>query len=109
MTTSKICPICLKQFQTVKNATKFCSGECKAEFLKQSKKKKCICAWCNKTFYTLRKKTYCTDVCRLYANARLSQPVIKKNSKPKISLNEVARLARECGMTYGKYVQHFSL
>ncbi len=109
MKTSKICPVCLKQFTTTKNATKFCSIECSKEFKKLSKKKKCICAWCNKTFYTMRKKTYCTERCRLYANARISEPVIKKDAKPKMSLQEVAKLARDCGMTYGKYVQQFGL
>lgn len=109
MTISKICPICLIMFQTKNNATKFCSESCKQKHKILSKKKKCICAWCNKAFYTTRKRTYCTELCRMYANARVStkQHVIKK--APSMSLSEVARLANACGLTYGKYVQQYGL
>ena len=109
MKTSKICPVCLKLFSTEKNAVKFCSTQCSDEYKKLSKRKKCVCAWCNKTFYTMRKRTYCTENCRMYANARISETVIKKPPKPKVSLAEVARLANECGITYGKYVQQYGL
>ncbi len=109
MKASKICPVCLKQFTASRNAAKFCSQKCKEQHKILCKKKKCVCAWCNKAFYTMRKKTYCSEMCRLYANARISIPQIKKETTPKLSLSEVARLANSCGLTYGKYVQQQGL
>lgn len=109
MKTPKICPYCLKQFEATSNAVKFCSPTCKEQYKILSKKKRCVCSWCNKTFFTMRKKTYCSEDCRLYANARKSEKTVEYHFKPRLSLAEVARLATECGMTYGKYVEKFGI
>ena len=57
----------------------------------------------------MRKKTYCSEDCRLYANARKSEKKEVYSLKPTMTLAQVARLATECGMTYGKYVEKFGI
>lgn len=85
----KICPICGKEFETKKNAKKYCSVACRkkaASYRFQEKHKRIgICAWCGKEFETRSaNRLYCSDVCGYLARrqkeleARRNQPPIKK-------------------------------
>ena len=113
MIATKICPICLKEFTTPHNAKKFCTEWCrkkarKNEYMPQLKQ--CVCGWCGITFYSQRRKIYCSTECRLFANGRysLNKPEPKKES-PAISLEQTVALARLAGMSYGEYVQRHNL
>jgi len=57
---------------------------------------------------SVRRKKYCSKDCRLYANGRLiKRPKVRKG--PVLSLEQVAILSREAGLSYGQYVQKYQL
>ena len=68
------------------------------------------CKWCGKTITRHGNTNYCSSKCRLLAQAekkRNSTKSAKKRiaeEKRKNSLSEVAKRARECGLTYGQYM-----
>ncbi len=107
-----LCPVCNKEFITDKNAKKYCSAKCRRKANNQSAKKTTLrefsCAWCGDSFMSVRRKKYCSKDCRLYANGRL---IKRKNIRkgPALSLEQVAILSREAGLSYGQYVQKFQL
>lgn len=80
METAKICPVCGKEF-TEKNR-KYCSHECSNEGYRRRQAK------CSKERYHAEKE-------------RLKEAGKVKKESP---LQEMARKAREAGMTYGQYV-----
>ena len=105
-----ICPRCGKEFETESNAQKYCSAKCRRAANRKPKPKKVEkykCNWCGKEFLSARRKKYCRKECMLYANSRLKV----RETKPKkvMSIEEVAKLSREAGLTYGQYVQKYSL
>ena len=106
------CPVCNKEFETDKNAKKYCSAKCRRKANNQSARKNTLreffCGWCGDTFLSVRRKKYCSKECRLYANGRL---VKRKKAKkaPTLSLEQVAILSREAGLSYGQYVQKYQL
>lgn len=103
-----ICPRCGKEFETESNAQKYCSAKCRRAANKQKKPKKVekyTCNWCGKDFLSERRKKYCSKECMLYVNRRLK----KRKPKPEkgMSIEEIAALSREAGMSYGEYcVKH---
>ena len=105
------CPVCNKEFTTDKNAKKYCSAKCRRKANTQRAMKnnlrEFMCAWCGETFMSARRKKYCCKQCRLYANGRLVKR--KKVTKPQLTLEQVAILSREAGLSYGQYVQKFQL
>ena len=106
------CPVCNKEFYTDKNAKKYCSAKCRrkanAERAKKYNLREFLCAWCGETFLSVRRKKYCCKECRLYANGKLIKKR-KAQPKPLLSLEQVAVLSREAGLSYGQYVQKFQL
>jgi hypothetical protein len=105
-----ICPICGKEFVTDKNAKRYCSVKCRKKANSKPKPmtvKKLKCDWCGEEFLSERRKKYCCKDCRLYANGRLK----KREPKPKkvLSIEEVAVLSREAGMSYGEYVRKYNI
>lgn len=106
------CPVCNKEFTTDKNAKKYCSARCRRIFssrkAKKDKLREFLCGWCGETFHSDRRKKYCCKECRLYANGRLGKRK-KTAQKPHFSLEQVALLSREAGMSYGNYVQKFQV
>lgn len=105
-----ICPICGKEFETDQNAKKYCSAKCRRAHNRQPKEKvykTCRCSWCGEAFLSERRKKYCSNECLLYANGRLK----KRKTKPKkvLSIEEVAKLSREAGLSYGEYVRKYNL
>lgn len=109
MKISKICPVCDTEFVTNQNAKKFCSEWCKKKSRRterDSQHKECVCGWCGITFFSKRRKIYCSNECRLFANGRYSLPKPQSvHKKPCLSIEETVALARLAGMTYGEYVQ----
>ena len=105
------CPVCNKEFTTDKNAKKYCSAKCRrkanAQRIAKNKLVEFMCAWCGESFLSARRKKYCCSQCRLYANGRLVKR--KKVTKPALSIEQVAILSREAGLSYGQYVQKFQL
>ena len=110
MKAKKLCPTCGKEFYTDTNAKKYCSKKCQKKLIvKRDTMRKCVCAWCNTIFTTPRRRTYCSQECRLYANGRTAELKKEKPKKPSLSIEQVAYLAREAGLTYGMYVQKNNL
>lgn len=113
MIKTKKCPTCGKEFTTDKNAKKFCSDVCRYRSYAVSRSPKARCPICGRTF-TLSKVRleYCSVACRDKAHRQELQkqyavrPAIerRKRIKTSLSLTEIAKLAREAGMTYGEYV-----
>ena len=113
MKTKKICPVCGREFSTSRNAKKFCTEWCKKKANQSEmppQHKQCICGWCGMTFYSQRRKIYCSAECRMFANGRYSLPKAEpKHQKPSLSIDEAVALARLAGMTYGEYVQKYNV
>ena len=109
----KTCPVCGKIYYTDQNASKYCSKECmlKAKKPKDKPNRTSVCRGCGKTFVSKRRKWYCTEECRMYANGRGKAVCIpkKKKTKPKYSLAQIAAMANAEGITYGKYVTKYNL
>lgn len=105
-----ICPVCGKEFVTDKNAKRYCSKRCRKKANSKPKPmmvKSLKCDWCGKEFLSERRKKYCCKECRLYANGRLKKREV--HSKPALSIEEVAVLSREAGMSYGEYVRKYNI
>ena len=109
---TKKCEWCEKEFTTKHNAQKFCNANCnrKAQNAKQYNAiKVCVCACCEKEFTTLRRRTYCSDECRLFADGRGKKERKKQKAAPKLTLAEVNARARAEGLTYAQYVAKYGL
>lgn len=102
MTNEKICPHCKKEFLRENNAQKYCSEKCRLQALVLRKKLNVKCSFCGRKIETEEFGKYCSEECMTKA---LAMPRRIRRRNPKISLDEVARLSREAGLSYGKYVQ----
>ena len=123
----KACPICGKVFEASGYAIKriYCSDKCLKKamnerrtkgYLEQSSNvvvdwldpsKIQICAICKNQFVaTGKNQKYCSEKCNGKAKwQRKKERLMKKSpTKTNASLSEIARLAKENGMTYGEYV-----
>ncbi len=99
---TRICKSCGKSFTTNANARMYCNSQCaKAEKKKQPILWTYTCCWCGQKFKAERKRKYCTEDCRLTANGRKKTGLMLE--RPDLSLTDVARLAKEEGLSYGKY------
>lgn len=116
---TKICEYCGQPFETDKNAQRFCSRECSSDsrrtrdeeyYIRRRMNRKLICGYCGKEFHNGRRRQYCSNECRLAANGRgdIKQYELKK-IKPKLSICEVIKLAREEGLTYGEYCAKYRI
>lgn len=111
MIKTKKCKHCGKEFTTDCNSKVYCSPACQKK--SQQKKKNNLrfaetyyCAWCGVEFKAERKRRYCCDECRLKANGRLLS-VPKKKAKNFMSIEEVARSAKEANLTAGQYMAKY--
>lgn len=92
-----------------KRAQKYCK-KCSVKAMKSSRYTKGeddyvqTCQLCGHKFIYERRKKYCSVDCRLIANGRKNT---KANPEAHKSLNEIARLCNEAGMTYGQYVAKY--
>jgi transposase-like protein len=66
------------------------------------RKKKCKNPNCRKDFMGTNAQLYCCHACRSTEQNKLKKPKCKK--KRASTLDEVAREARQLGMSYGQYV-----
>lgn len=106
------CLNCGKVFLTDSNAQKHCCEKCRREHAIKNKRVELYegkCAYCGKSFTALRKRKYCFKECQNKANGHCAEKDRKASTrkKPDLSLEEVARLSRECGMNYGEYVAKY--
>ena len=105
-----ICPVCGKEFIRETNAQVYCSEKCRRIYNRRKPMndnlKEYTCAYCGKTFKWDRKKTYCSDECRLQANGRRQ----RKPRKPKcLPMHEIEELARKENLSYGQVVAKYGL
>lgn len=106
------CPFCGEDFVREQVAQKFCSARCRQSYYakkeiknKYREPKVYVCAWCGRAFESDRKKKYCCDDCRIRAYDQ--RP--RKRKKPKLTLEQVALLSGEAGLSYGQYVEKMGL
>jgi predicted nucleic acid-binding Zn ribbon protein len=97
-----VCIVCGKTFKR-KTYEKTCSEECKKVLMK---KDEVVCKTCGKPFSpTKEHRKFCSTECKEKAK------YVPKEKKPKplkkISISEIAREAREKGLSYGKYVEQY--
>lgn len=104
MIITKICPICKNNFETDRNAKRYCSDECHKKSL-QKPERTFVCECCGKDFKSVRKRRFCEPACRDYSAGRA--PVEKGKKKKTASLSEVLAKAKAEGLTYGQYVAKY--
>jgi predicted nucleic acid-binding Zn ribbon protein len=97
-----VCIVCGKTFKR-KTYERTCSEECKKVLMK---KDEVVCKTCGKPFLpTKEHRKFCSAKCKEKAK------YVPKEKKPKllkkISISEIAREAREKGLSYGKYVEQY--
>ncbi len=106
----KVCPICDKKFMGT-NAQVYCGKECRREAeyrrIKERRLKTFQCEFCGEVFHGDRRRKYCGAICRDKANGKRS--INTKKKKPIMSIEQVALLSREAGLTYGVYVAKMGL
>lgn len=97
------CKNCGKEFTRIRGKL-YCSDECRAMWLENNKNKvKCRCEICGADFMSEFKTKFCSENCALIGY-NLGFKDVRKGRKKKNALSEYALRARECGMSYGKYV-----
>ncbi len=113
---TKYCRCCGKEFTPKINASQYCSKQCQRQHynitrneINATQKRIAKCAWCGETFTAIGRFKYCSLVCGLMAKGKIngiakSQREKPKNTKPHKSIEEVARLSREAGLSYGQYM-----
>jgi hypothetical protein len=78
-------------------------------------KKKCKNTNCGKEFMGTKTQQYCCPGCRVPTGYYKDKPKEKAPTQSKAkrkkvsSINEIARKARELGMSYGKYVEMLTI
>ena len=105
------CPICQTKFTQKVHNQIHCSRKCtlkakQTEYksVKQLENKPLntyTCSWCGKIFEAEHAKKFCSRDCLLYSNN------VKKLTRKNKTASELARvnqLARDAGLSYGKYV-----
>ena len=101
----KNCLECGKEFETVNNRQKYCCEICRRKHGKiydPLGERIFKCQYCGKEFTSNQRKKYCCAEHGIKAN---NKKRYKKKMHQSTSLSEVARLAREQGLTYGQYMQ----
>lgn len=106
---TRTCEYCGKEFETSCHNGKFCSMKCRDKAYKERKvrlgERTFYCELCGKAFESDRRRRFCTDECRRKAERGKK----KSRKKPKLSLEQVAKLSREEGLSYGRYVGKYGL
>ena len=114
------CKCCGKTFERLHASQKYCSPECcsivnldrsKKNWAKNFKPKEVerVCVYCGKTFINVgHKRKYCSqecsDVMKKTQTKEAQNNAKRKPRKKSTSLRDMAKEAREHGMTYGQYV-----
>ena len=106
------CKICGNEFETNNSKKVYCTWQCSREaarirareYMREYQKKHDYpdrCLQCGKVFRASRNTLYCSPECK---RAALTKQV-QETKKPVMTLSQVARAAREAGMSYGEYVR----
>lgn len=103
------CKYCGKEFTSTHNSQKYCTVECrdKARHNKRLGTRVFECEFCGELFEADAKRRFCTVECRRKAESARKKK--RKPKKPKLSLEQVAKLSREEGLSYGEYVKKYGL
>ena len=105
---TRICKCCGKSFTTNSNARMYCNSQCaKAKKVKQPILWSYTCNWCGLKFKAERKRKYCTEDCRERSYGRRKGRT--HTEQPDLSIAEINRLAKEAGLSYGKYCVKYGL
>lgn len=109
---TETCKYCGKEFTTDNHRQKYCTVECRDKAYKEKRFKPLgtrvfECEFCGELFEADSKRRFCTPECRLKYERGKRKP--KKTKKPKLSLNQVAKLSREEGLSYGQYCAKYGL
>lgn len=106
------CEHCGKEFVTTNHNQKYCSVECRQKAYKEKPYKPLgtrvfECEFCGELFEADIKRKFCTPECRLkYERGKRKT---RKPKKPKLTLEQVAKLSREEGLSYGQYCAKYGL
>ena len=126
----KVCPICGKTFHPKRESAIYCSWECFSETRQKAvveTQETKVCKWCGKEFKPIYHgaEKYCSDECRrrchneaakqYQAEQRKANKIEKQTAraaargkamtnKPKKTIAQIVREARERGMSYGQYM-----
>ena len=101
------CKMCGDEFTRTSNSNKYCD-KCKKRIKERKKAKKiytCQCKNCGKIFDSKTKKDYCNTACEESYN-QINKPVAKTVNGGK-SLDEMAKLCRMEGLSYGQYLTKY--
>lgn len=97
------CINCGRKFRKV-NASPYCSDKCKNQYLEETTLK-AQCRVCGKKFTPSSQfRKYCSEHCRKLARNHTME-VAKNIANKEKSISGVNALARERGLSYGKYVE----
>lgn len=104
-----ICPVCNKAFIGANSAT-YCSAKCRKTAAKKRKQKeiaerRLTCAYCGAVFQSAKKRKYC-ELCQ-EKDRRKRKP--RERVKPKLYIEDIAKLSRGEGLSYGEYVKKYGL
>ena len=98
--------MCGAEFERKYFSQKHCSDKCRIKWSYSRRAKDNIktytCEWCGLLFDSDRKRKFCSDKCRLIAYK-------KRKSKNDNGLDQITKLAREAGLSYGQYVNKMGL
>ena len=106
------CEYCGKEFKTTNHNQKYCSAECRDQAYKTRPSKPLgtrvfECEFCGELFKADAKRRFCTVECRRKAERGKKKQT--KPKKPKLTLEQVAKLSREEGLSYGQYCVKYGL
>ena len=110
MKIEKICPTCGEPFKVTEATSKYrtyCSLECRNKSYKKDGNEKIYhnCEWCGKTLPQNCTVKYCSAECEVKATRKSAK---KRGRKKKVlSLDEVSKLAKAKGLSYGQYVNKY--
>lgn len=110
MDINKKCVACGKEFTPNRGKQIYCSAECRIKRNSNKRKIECtqrkfICQYCKKVFVSKMKKKYCSFECCTKANTKTKTKTRRRiTAFPSLSIEQINKLAREQGLTYGQYM-----
>ena len=107
METVKKCSECGKEFILKRGNQQYCCPKCKRRHGSKYVPlgvRTFVCTFCGTKFESPHRKKFCCEKCRTnhYRNGKGHKTSLPKGT---LSLDEVAKIAKEQGLTYGQYMQ----
>lgn len=106
----KKCAACGKEFTPNRGKQIYCSAKCRIKQSNMREKlsapeRKFTCQYCKKVFVSKMKKKYCSFECCTKANIKTKTKTRRRTTAfPSLSIEQINKLAREQGLTYGQYM-----